>query len=66
MGPKKKEKSKEEEWLECSLCKKWIATTNADEHFKSCDSDHPSIFKYCLKGKTVKAEDLKDEGLTNS
>jgi len=58
MPPKKKDKSKQSDWLECALCERLICFTDGESHTTTCDGNHGYIQDKVLHGIAVNAETL--------
>uniref|UniRef100_A0A0B7ARL7 AAA+ ATPase domain-containing protein n=2 Tax=Arion vulgaris TaxID=1028688 RepID=A0A0B7ARL7_9EUPU len=61
MAPKKKDKGKLSDWMQCSLCEKLVSSQDAEAHNKSCDSNHGHIKGKVFHGKVIRAEKYLNE-----
>ncbi|KAI8798993.1 spermatogenesis-associated protein 5 [Biomphalaria glabrata] len=59
MAPKKKDKTKQSDWLQCSLCGKVFVPNDAELHASSCDTDHGYIDRKILYGKVINVEGIQ-------
>lgn len=62
MAPKKKDKGKLHDWMQCSLCGNLVSSQDAEAHSASCDSDHGTIQGGVFLGKVIRADDYLNEG----
>ncbi|XP_005101069.1 ATPase family protein 2 homolog [Aplysia californica] len=61
MPPKKKDKSKAADWLQCSLCNRVISNSDAEAHSSCCNRDCGYIEGKVLHGRAVKANSILEE-----
>ncbi|BFZ15323.1 hypothetical protein BsWGS_18362 [Bradybaena similaris] len=61
MAPKKKDKGKLYDWMQCSLCGRLVSSQDAEAHSVSCDSDHGTIQGGVFHGKIIRAHDYLNE-----